>query len=248
MRPATADDLRLLQASLADPSLVFLDGFHALKHAVRFGAELLLVVVTSSDRLRALAGALAADVLEPLEARACVADRRDVDAHTTVRPHWTGVWGVARRPSYDATQALAATDHGPLVLLEQPKHRGNLGACIRVAAAAGAGGVVVLGGADPWEPAVVRGAAGLHFAIPVVTLQGTDAIDRPIVAFDPDGDELRADLIPNDAVLAFGSERDGLSDELLRSASARLRIPMQPGVSSLNLAVAVGVVLYAVRH
>jgi TrmH family RNA methyltransferase len=46
-------------------------------------------------------------------------------------------------------------------------------------------------------------------------------------------------------VLAFGTERDGLSPELLDRADARLALPMRPGVSSLNLATAVSGVLFA---
>jgi TrmH family RNA methyltransferase len=48
-------------------------------------------------------------------------------------------------------------------------------------------------------------------------------------------------------VLAFGSERSGLSPGLLSAAHRSIRIPMQPGISSLNLATAVAVVLYAWR-
>ncbi len=49
------------------------------------------------------------------------------------------------------------------------------------------------------------------------------------------------------AVLAFGTERDGLSPELAARAEALLRIPMREGVSSLNLATAVAAVLFAGR-
>ena len=51
--------------------------------------------------------------------------------------------------------------------------------------------------------------------------------------------------LPDDAVLAFGSERHGLGAALLARADARVGIPMRPGVSSLNLATAVAVALYA---
>ena len=50
--------------------------------------------------------------------------------------------------------------------------------------------------------------------------------------------------MPADAVLAFGSERHGLSDELLARADIRARLPMRAGVSSLNLATAVAAALY----
>ena len=51
--------------------------------------------------------------------------------------------------------------------------------------------------------------------------------------------------VPERAVLAFGTERDGLSDDLLARADPRLALPMSRGVSSLNLATAVSGVLFA---
>ena len=53
--------------------------------------------------------------------------------------------------------------------------------------------------------------------------------------------------IPMRAILAFGSERRGLSPALRARAARRIAIPMRQGVSSLNLATAVAVVLYAWR-
>ena len=53
--------------------------------------------------------------------------------------------------------------------------------------------------------------------------------------------------LPPRAILAFGTERYGLSDELLDRADLRLAIPMRPGVSSLNLATAVAAVLFSQR-
>jgi TrmH family RNA methyltransferase len=128
------------------------------------------------------------------------------------------------------------------VLLEDPRHLGNVGAVVRVAAAASAAAVLTTGARDPWEPAALRGSAGLHFALPVGRVDAPPR-DRPLVALDPEGGPL-ADL-PADAVLAFGTERHGLSAALLERADARATIPMRPGVSSLNLATAVAVALYA---
>ena len=69
------------------------------------------------------------------------------------------------------------------------------------------------------------------------------------MAVDPEGEPLRQGTVSEGAILAFGTERDGLSQELLNAAHTRIAIPMEPGVSSLNLAtaVAVAVVLYAWR-
>jgi TrmH family RNA methyltransferase len=65
------------------------------------------------------------------------------------------------------------------------------------------------------------------------------------VAVDPAGEPLGDAPIPPRSVLAFGGERHGLGSQLLAAARLRVAIPMRPGVSSLNLATAVAVLLYA---
>jgi TrmH family RNA methyltransferase len=158
------------------------------------------------------------------------------------------VVAVARRPDQpDPTTMLALPGPEPAVLLEDPRHLGNLGACVRVAAAAGAAGVLTTGRQDPWHPDALRGSAGLHFALPVARTRTVDPGDRPLVALDPGGEPLHPATFPPRALLAFGTERDGLSDALLARADLRLALPMRPGVSSLNLATAVAAVLFLVR-
>ena len=125
-----------------------------------------------------------------------------------------------------------------------------MGACVRVAAAADAGGVLSTGSHDPWSPDALRGAAGLHFAVPVARLTSLDELgadERPLLALDPQGEALDPSRLPPRAVLAFGTERYGLSDGLLARADARISIPMREGVSSLNLATSVAAVLFAWR-
>jgi len=62
---------------------------------------------------------------------------------------------------------------------------------------------------------------------------------------NPEGDVADPGALSPRSLLAFGTERYGLSEELLARADARLAIPMREGVSSLNLATAVAAVLYA---
>ncbi|MGC1853583.1 MAG: TrmH family RNA methyltransferase, partial [Solirubrobacterales bacterium] len=82
---------------------------------------------------------------------------------------------------------------------------------------------------------------------PVATVGELPASDRPLIAIDPGGGDLRSAELPSRAILAFGTERYGLSEALLERADARLGIPMRAGVSSLNLATAVAAVLFAQR-
>ncbi len=229
-----------------DPELTVVEGFHALKHALRFGAELVEAVAVDPAALETMARDLAPDLEGRLAGRVEPVERETLADLVPLVPH-TGVAAVARRPQVDLAAALADPVAAPAVLLEDPRNMGNIGACVRVAAAAGAAALLTTGENDPWHPDAVRGAAGLQFALPVAAVESLPASDRPLLAIDPDGEELAPELVPPRAVLAFGTERHGLSAEVARRAEARLAIPMREGVSSLNLATSVAIVLFFMR-
>lgn len=234
------------RAARRDAELAVLEGFHPLKHAIRFGAELCAVVTRDIGELDLLAERLGPDVRAAIAQRATAVPPK-LFRQLSPGAQEVGVISLALRPVITPQQLLAWPQQAPVVLLESPTHLGNVGAVVRVAAAAGAAAVITTGTQDPWHPSALRGSAGLHFAIPVLRTGNSAIPGRPLIALDPEGDDLALASIPSNAVLAFGSERAGLSDELLRRADARVRIPMEAAVSSLNLATAVAVVLYVWR-
>jgi RNA methyltransferase, TrmH family len=229
-----------------DPALTVVEGFHPLKHALRFGAELVEAVAVDPGELERLAAELAPDLAGTMADRVEPIAAADLADLAPLVPR-TGVVAIARRPAFDLGAVLADPREAPVVLLEQPKNMGNIGACIRAAAATGAAAVLTTGENDPWYPDAVRGAAGLHFALPVAAVEALPDSDRPLLAVDPEGEELRPGLLPPRAVLAFGTERHGISPALLERADARVAIPMRAGVSSLNLATSVAITLFAGR-
>jgi TrmH family RNA methyltransferase len=230
-----------------DQSWAVLEGFHAIKHAVRFHAALVQVCAADLRELWALTRLLAPDV-EPELRRLVQSVPPSVFAELAPYPPETGMIAIARRPQADITAVLEQRRAAPVVLLEAPAHLGNLGAVVRVAAAAGAAAVLTTGPQDPWHPAALRGSAGLHFALPVARIDRLPPQDDgPLIAIHPDGEPLRPGALPDRAIFAFGSERRGLSPELLEAADRQIAIPMRQGVSSLNLASAVAVVLYTWR-
>jgi RNA methyltransferase, TrmH family len=236
--------VRRYRAARRDRSLAVLEGFHALKHALRFDAEVVDVAAADFGELSGLAEELAPDLTDVLSELADPVGP-DILSQLTPQAPRTGVVAIARRPEVELEGVFGDPRPGPLVLLEDPRTMGNLGACVRVAAAADAAGVLTTGDNDPWHPDALRGAAGLHFALPVVAIDRIPECDRPLVAIDPDGTDLRAGELPVRAILAFGTERHGLSDELRERADSRRGIPMRAGVSSLNLATAVAAVLFS---
>jgi TrmH family RNA methyltransferase len=229
-----------------DSSLAVLEGFHPLKHALRFGANILEVVASDAGELDRLASQLAPDLSARLRALAREVDPSVFAQLAPLAPP-TGVIGLAERATVDPAAILADERALPVVLLEDPRDLGNMGACVRVAAAADVAGVLTTGSHDPWHPDALRGAAGLHYAVPVARMERLSYGDRVLLAIDPDGERLDPSALPPRAVLAFGTERYGLSPELTARADARISIPMRPGVSSLNLATSVAAVLFAWR-
>jgi TrmH family RNA methyltransferase len=227
-----------------DRAFAVLEGFHPVKHALRFGAEVLEAVVVEPERVESLAAALGPDIGTRLSA-AFETVPPEVFDELSPTPPATGIIALARRPAPALQESLAAGGPAPVVFLERPASLWNVGAAVRVAAAAGAAGLFTTGPHDPWHPHALRAAAGLQYALPVAQIEAIPDCDRPIIAIHPEGERLTPGAIPPRALLTFGTERHGLSHELLQRAERRLAIPMRPGVSSLNLATAVAVTLYA---
>jgi TrmH family RNA methyltransferase len=220
---------------------VLLEGFHAVKHALRFGAPVEPLVALSTSALLDLARSHAPDLLERFD-HVQEVDKAEF-TRLVGRAHPTGVAGFARRPAVDVPGLLKDRE-APLVLLDNPRNLGNFGAVIRVAAGLAAGGVLSIGDVDPWHPNVLRGSAGLHFALPVGRIDTLDGLDGPVFAFDADGEDVAHVRIPSNAVLAFGSERHGLSEATRERADHLLSLPMRPLVSSYNLTTSVAMALY----
>ena len=94
-----------------DATIAVLEGFHALKHALRFGAEVELVLAADPDGLDALAQRLAPDVRAQIAAQARPVSEAAV---ATLSPHAlpTGVIAFARRPAHDGPSLRGRSPDG----------------------------------------------------------------------------------------------------------------------------------------
>ncbi|HEX2295111.1 MAG TPA: RNA methyltransferase [Actinomycetota bacterium] len=230
----------------AEQGALFVEGIAPVWQAVESGAAV-EVVVTAPDLLtsegaRSLVGSLDAPVvaLSP-EAFASIAERDNP----------SGLGAVVAIPR----RALDDVELGPsalVVALDEVGNPGNLGTVVRTADAAGASAVVVAGdAADAWNSAAVKASMGTVFSTPVVPSDLDEVLlwarrnDLGVVATSARGrvDHWDADY-PDGCLLLFGSEATGLSDDTLAAADEVVRIPQRGAASSLNLAVAAGIVIY----
>ena len=126
----------------------------------------------------------------------------------------------------------------------------NVGAVIRSAAAFGVPRVVLLReAAHPFHPKAARAAGPALFQVPLLqgpSIRDLDPRAAPLIALDADGLDLAAEPFPDRFGLVPGVEGPGLPEQLRKGP--RRRIPMAPGVESLNAAVAAAVALYAWRQ
>lgn len=175
---------------------------------------------------------------------------------------------VAYREGADGFLAVAPSlRHGldqldlpadPLVLVAEGVEKpGNLGAMLRTADAAGVDAVIAADPVTDWgNPNVVRGSKGTVFSVPVASASTDQALNYlhrngiHLFAATPDTELLHTDAdLTGPVAIAVGTEKYGLSDEVLERADARIRIPMVGRANSLNVSTSAAIVLYeAVRQ
>lgn len=156
---------------------------------------------------------------------------------------------VARKKLYSVEDLKNAKK---VVLLENIKDLGNLGTVLRSAVAFGADAVVLYGKecADLYNPKCVRSTVGNLWKIPVVYIEKFDVLQKLFGNFErlatlPRAKEyLKECKVKTPLLVMFGSEADGLSNELIEFSTKHVKIEMSDRVESLNLSVSCAVVLY----
>lgn len=150
-----------------------------------------------------------------------------------------------------------AADAKLLVLLDGVEDPHNLGAVIRTAHAAGANAVIVPERrAAPLTETVERSAAGALEYLPVARVTNvTQALEKLkqqgywIYGLDERGTE-RYDTVQyaQPTVIVLGGEGKGIHQGVQKHCDVLVNIPMAGPVSSLNVSVAAGVVLFELRR
>jgi TrmH family RNA methyltransferase len=167
--------------------------------------------------------------------------------------HPQGILAVADVPA-SPLPAIPLAASTRLLVLDAIQDPGNVGSLVRTAAALGIAAVVALPGtADLWNAKAVRGGAGAHFRLPAA-----HASPDELAAFlaaghialwgaDAAGESIDAVEAPRRLALAVGNEGAGLGAAMRGAAAKLVGLPMAAGVESLNVAVAAGIMLWALR-
>jgi RNA methyltransferase, TrmH family len=178
-----------------------------------------------------------------------------------------GIAALFRQHKWEFDDVLrgAATREGALkggtplvVVMAGIQDPGNVGTILRSAEAFGATGVIATKGtADPWSPKALRASAGSALRLPVLRGMAIPvllaqlrmarikiyATSAKTIPDSKSPDASTADLREPSAIF-IGSEGAGLPPEVEHAADARVSIPINAAVESLNAGVAAAVILY----
>jgi TrmH family RNA methyltransferase len=233
-------------------AFIFIEGVRLCEEALRSSLPVVDVLYTEKLEREARGAQLLAELSRT--ARRIVAVSEDVFSSVSDTKTPQGIVALAPRPPTDRSVLDARAGETPLVvLLHRVNNPSNAGAMLRVAEAAGANAVITTeGSTDIFSAKALRGAMGSSFRLPVWT--GASFGDALAWCREREIQTVATDLRAADAhtgidwtqprAIIVGAEASGLEAVETYAADASIRIPMRPPVESLNVALALAVVLY----
>jgi len=141
------------------------------------------------------------------------------------------------------------------VALVSPQDPGNVGTILRTMDAVSADALFILdGGVELYHPSTVRSSMGAIFWKPVIQLSFQEFVlwsrqkDLKLIGTSAHADVEYGTLVAKTPwALVLGSEQKGLSQDQIGECDVTVSLPMKGRVSSLNLAVAAGILLYSLN-
>ena len=191
------------------------------------------------------------------QAEVFLADREVLEAVTGFHVHRGALAAMHRPPLRSVAEVISGARR--IVILEDIVDHTNVGAIFRSVAGLGADAVLVTPRcADPLYRRSVRVSMGAVFHIPWTRidpwpggLTQLQELGIVVAALALREDALTLDELaaapPERLAWVLGAEGDGLSARAIDAADVCVRIPMQAGIDSLNVAAASAVALWALR-
>jgi len=235
--------LRQKKARL-ESGLFLVEGIHHVGEAVEAGWKIESILYAPE----LLTSKFARDLVSRLEMKAQPISAQVMESLAD-KENPQGILAIARQKQirFENVKEL-----GSGVALVAPQDPGNVGTILRTMDAVGVDVLFLLdGGVELYHPTVVRSSMGTLFWKPILQTSFTEFADWAhtgqvqLVGTSAHADVDYQTLVPKAPwILVMGNEQKGLSPEQTQSCDLTISLPMKGRVSSLNLAVATGVLLY----
>lgn len=229
-----------------ESGLFLAEGLKIVTEAVELGHVPEILMCGPSGLDHPLAQAAAQQAREVLHVTPAILEK------VTRRENPQMVVGVFRQ-SFQTLDDLDPRAAPIWIALETVRDPGNLGTIIRTCDAAGAGAVILIGECcDPYSVEAVRATMGSIFAVPIVRtdvetfLNWRSRWPGSVVGTRLDAEmDHRTVARRHPALVLLGNEQAGLTDRLAEACDVNVKIPMRGRADSLNLAIAAGIMMYA---
>ena len=234
-----------------ETGLFLVEGIHHVGEAAEAGWNL-ETVLYAPDLLTSDFGLRLVDELTRRGVRVA-ALTRDLFAYLTDKDNPQGLLALIRQRTCQLDNVQLA-DFKLGAAIVSPQDPGNVGTILRTLDAVGADALFHLdGGVDPFHPSSVRASMGTIFWKPLVEASFDEFVKWArragcrIVGSSAHASTDYRNVQPANfpTILLLGSEQKGLSAEQMAACDLVVSMPMRGRASSLNLAVAAGVLLYA---
>ncbi len=235
-----------------ESGLFLVEGIHHVGEAVEAGWELESILYAPE----LLTSNYARDLLTRLGTTPQPVSKQVMESLAD-KDHPQGIIAIVRQRQMQLAELNQSAAPGApyikcVAALVSPQDPGNVGTILRTLDAVGANALFLLdGGVELYHPTVVRSSMGTIFWLPILQTSFEEFMtwarqgSYQLIGASAHGDVDYQTLVPQDPwILVLGSEQKGLSTVQTNACDVAVSLPMKGRVSSLNLAVAAGVLLY----
>jgi RNA methyltransferase, TrmH family len=237
-----------------DEGAFFVEGIRVVLSALEHGAPVELLIYAPE----LLTSALAWEAIRRHEADGgeAAAVSGEVFRSFSQRDNPAGLGAIVGARLRELGELAVAAD-SIFVAAHDTGDPGNLGTIVRTMDGMGAAALILVGQTtDPFHPTAVKASMGTLFRVPVVQVDTMARVWAWAEQHDLFAIATSARAADNfweapyrfPALLLLGSEGEGLPAEVIQRADLAVAIPMQGTATSLNLAVAAGLLLYELRR
>jgi len=182
----------------------------------------------------------------------CLEVSSDVFQSISIKDGPKGIAAILKQ-KYDTLDDVQSMK-GFWIGLDRIQDPGNLGSIMRTLDAVGGYGIILIDHCtDPFDIASVRGSMGAIFSTKIIKTNSDEFINffsKNSIPVYGTSDKAKLDYqlidYESNLVLLMGSEREGLSDDLMNMCDQLISIPMVGKSDSLNLAVATSICAYEI--
>ena len=223
------------------------EGIKMIEEAINEGAKIKSIIICDDCKS---AGAIPNDLMYEIAKFDCIYVSEKVFITITDVTNPQGIMAIIEKPENKETEINYQENN--YLILDNIQDPGNMGTILRTADSLNLKQIVVSkGSADIYNPKVVRSTMGAIFRVKIVevddlakTIKDMKKHKIKVYATDLTAEKSIYNSDFNKSAIIIGNEANGVSENVLKEASDKIKIPMLGKTESLNAAVATSIILY----